>query len=163
MMDLFLNRSLLNKELVPNTPGSFTPFRMTHKRRIVMTIKVTVLSGPYAGRTEEVLPDISARNLLGDFLIKRWGWSVDYSAATEDEAFEWGRQDLSVRIIRALGRGLPVTFLEKIHRVVDTTNAVAFERIVGEVEDAIASSGRIVSLDYDDARGVGVADLGPVQ
>lgn len=125
-----------------------------------MTIKVKVLTGPHTGEERVVPPDVSAHDLLGDCLVKKWLWSVDYTAATEDEAYEWGRQDLSCRIIRALRKGLPVTFLGKTYQLPATTSSEAFEEIVGVVEDAIVSSGRIVSIGYDDSRGIEVLDLG---
>ncbi|MBP9751828.1 MAG: hypothetical protein KBD19_03145 [Candidatus Moranbacteria bacterium] len=53
-----------------------------------MTIKVTALSGPYAGQTKEAPPEITAEGLLGGFLERGWQWSIDYSRATEEEAYE---------------------------------------------------------------------------
>ncbi len=122
-------------------------------------IKVKMLSGSYVGQERVVPPEISARDLLGDCLVKKWSWSVDYTAATEDEAYEWGWQDLSCRIIRALGRGLPVMFLGKEYRLADTEDPEELWQIAGAIEDAIASSGHLVTIGYDDARGVGIADL----
>ena len=126
-------------------------------------IKVKVLSGQYAGQTRVVPPNVSARDLLGDFIAKRITWSIDYENATSEESFEWGRQDMACRILRALRAGLPVVFREEVYQLRDIADFDQLAELVGRVEDAVADSGRVVALGYDDERGVLIQDVGPIQ
>lgn len=123
-------------------------------------IRVTMLTGPYAGRTEVVPAEVTPHELLGEFLVKGWAWSIDYAEATEEEAFEWWRQDLSARVVRAIRRGLPVTFLGAVYHVEDMADTTALTRVIGEIEDAIVASGRVVTLGRDDETGVVVLAAG---
>lgn len=58
-------------------------------------IKVTIHTGPHAGKTREVPADVKPENLLGDILNRGWEWTVDYSQASKEETYFWFRQDFS--------------------------------------------------------------------
>jgi hypothetical protein len=114
-------------------------------------IRITALTGPHAGKTRSVPEGIDPQQLLMDFFRHGWEWRIDYTQATEEEAFLWGRQDLVARCIRALHRGLPVRFLDREFRGLAQ---------VQEMEDAIADSGRMITLGRDDEEGVEVIAVG---
>ena len=69
-------------------------------------IKITMLTGPHAGRvrTDEDVREMGfePRGLLLDMARQDLWWQVDYSRATPEEVLEWGRYDLCARIIRAI-------------------------------------------------------------
>lgn len=124
-------------------------------------IKMAMLTGPYAGQTRDVsAADVGPEKLLGDCLKKGWEWDIDYSAATQVEAIEWFRHDLSCRVIRALHKGLPVRFLEKTYVLKNPKNRGELKKVAGQVEDAIVRSSFLVSLEYDDERGVRISTHG---
>ncbi len=108
-------------------------------------IRITALSGPHKGKTRVPPAGTDPHNLLHEFLVNGWEWRIDYSQATAEEAFVWGRQDLVVRCVRALGRGLPVRFMDKEYRGVES---------VGQLEDDIVASHRMITLESDDEDGV---------
>lgn len=122
-------------------------------------ISLTAITGPYAGQTREA-KDVLPEDILGDFLIQGWEWSIDYSQGTEEEKFLWFRQDLSCRIVKAIKEGRSVSFLGKMYRVEAGYSADELIRAVGEIEDAIANSGRMVSIEYDDRTGLAISDGG---
>jgi hypothetical protein len=114
-------------------------------------ITITALSGPYAGEVREVSEGFDPRALLTEFASHDWKWRVDYSRATERETLLWGRADMVARIIAALLHGRTVTFDGATYRA-DRIDEI--ERVVGEVEDAIAESGYMVRVERDDEEGV---------
>jgi len=126
-------------------------------------IKVTILSGPHAGKTRVAPANIKPENLLGDIAKHEWEWRVDYSQATEEEQFFWFRQDLSCRIVRALRARRPVRFMGRVFQLSNLTDTDELMRRVGEVEDAIVESGFNVSLERDDDSGVVVSTHGRTQ
>jgi hypothetical protein len=118
---------------------------------------ITVLSGPYAGRTREMPDDAEPNEIFGGFICHGWGWRVDYFRATDDEILKWFRVELAVRIIRALERGLPVRFLDREWRLLPDDNLL---EIGQQVEDAIVASGRLVTIVFDDEKGLVVGAVG---
>lgn len=114
-------------------------------------ITMTALSGSHAGKVREVPEGFDPRGLLTEFAGHDWKWRVDYSAATHGELLEWGRADMVARILAAVLHSRTVTF--------DGTTYYAerledLERVIGEVEDAIADSGYMVRVKRDDDEGV---------
>lgn len=107
---------------------------------VVMTLK----SGPHAGKTRNVTQQ-DAQQLFGSLIQHGWKWEIDWSKATPKEKFEWGRHELSARIVRALIEGRSVEFQGVIYTCIDQ---------VGAVEDAIVASGAMVFVEKDDATGV---------
>ncbi len=125
-------------------------------------IRVTLVNGDYAGETRVIPSDISPESLLGSFLEYGWEWSIDYSQATEEEIFEWARQDMSCRILRALKEGRSVRFLDKEFRLKTGWSSKELIKVTVEVETMVTNSDRIVSIEYDDETGVGIKDNGRV-
>lgn len=115
-------------------------------------IRVTLLSGIFTGRTREFrLGDIEPNELFTAFIGHGNKWQVDYSAGTEEEVFLWFRAELVARIVRALQEGRPVSFLDRHWRVAECDDLLA---IADEIEDAIVTSGRLVTLDSDNESGL---------
>ena len=108
-------------------------------------IRVKLLDGPYGGKIREIPLTIEPVELLGEISSYGWHWEIDYSKASEEERFSWGRRDLVVRVVRALMGGRPVYFLGREYRGAN---------MVGELEDTIVFSGRMIRLGFDDKRGV---------
>jgi len=80
-------------------------------------------------------------------------WEIDYSQATSNEAFEWGRQDMAVRVVRALAEGRTVFFQAVEYRAATRDDVVL---VSGQIEDAIVAGGYLVIVEYDDERGVSI-------
>jgi hypothetical protein len=114
-------------------------------------VKVTVLTGQYAGRTRSVDETVDPVRLLKELVFQGWGWSIDLSDATEQEFFLWVRADMAMRIVGALMRGRVVTFAGTLYWAKSQED---IERVVGEVEDAISNSGYNVFVESDDEIGV---------
>src|SRR3989338_10806748 len=80
-------------------------------------MRVTILSGPYAGRTREVPPGISPVSFLFQLAEADWRWKVHWGVgAPTTEEFEWARADIAARIIRALAHGRVVRFMGREYR-----------------------------------------------
>ena len=105
-------------------------------------IFIKALNGPHTGKVRDVSSLINPEELLRSMLEHGWTWEINYSQATPEEKFVWGRVDLITRCVRALTQNLPVIFLGKVYDD------------AGELEDAIVASGRMVSLGRDDEHGV---------
>ena len=115
-------------------------------------MKVTILSGPYAGRTREVPPDISPTDFLFQLAEADWRWKVHWGVgAPTTEEFEWAHADIAARIIRALAHGRVVRFMGREYRAPRREDLA---RVAGEVEDAIVSCGFNVTVGVEDESGV---------
>ena len=120
-------------------------------------VKIKILSGPFAGRTREIPEEADPMVMFTSLVRHGWTWEVDYSGSTEGEIFLWFRAELAVRIIRALQRGLPVRFLDREWRVEPGGNIL---QVTQDLEDAIVASGRLMTIDSDDERGLVVGVRG---
>ncbi len=120
-------------------------------------IKIKILSGPYAGKEREITEEmgVDPHPLFMEFVRFGYRWHVDYSRANESEKFQWWREDLAARIVRALREGRPVFFQDVEYRSSSSRDEV-FE-VAGKIEDAIVGSGYFVTVGYDDERGVLIA------
>lgn len=120
-------------------------------------IKITVNDGPYAGSTrssDQIPPDLDPAALLTDLVRHGWDWSIDWSQATPEEQFLWGRADFVCRSLRALTEGRQVCFLGRAFGPADDTDELT--ALIGELEDAVVKSGRNVFVLADDACGLTV-------
>jgi hypothetical protein len=111
-------------------------------------IRLMAFSGPYAGKVREVPSGLDPQRILMEFVRNDWDWEVNYRQATEEEKFIWGRQDLVARCMRALKRGLPVKFLGREYRGLESAI---------QLEDDIVSSRRMVTIGRDNQNGVEIA------
>ena len=82
-----------------------------------------------------------------------FGWKIDYQRAQELEAHLWMVADLTARILRALMRGLPVTFDGCTWRGLDQA---------GSIEDAVVESGAMVTIESDDESGLVIVKAGDI-
>lgn len=83
-------------------------------------------------------------------------WLVHYEAATPAEQLEWGREDISCRIIAALIAGRPVILESPAgDRRWQAASVEEARRMIGEIEDAI-SERCYLRLAQDDDDGVAV-------
>ena len=114
-------------------------------------IKITALTGPFAGQIREASSDISPERLLQAFVRQGWDWQIDYSRATEQEKWTWARQDLTGRCFRALLKGLSVYFLGREFGGIKQAEVL---------EDAIVNSRRMVTIGRDDETGVEITTHG---
>lgn len=128
-------------------------------------IKISCLDGPWAGRVRHMVDGVSAETgtpvdpgeLFTSFLQHGWRWEVDYSEATEEETFSWLRNEMAVRIIRALQEGREVKFLGRKWRVQKNESV---QDVAQDVEDAIVVSGRLISISRDDESGLVISTHG---
>lgn len=121
-------------------------------------IKMSALTGPHAGKTREVTEKIGPE-VIWEFLKKGWAWSIDYSSATDMESFAWFRIDLMARVVRALQNGLPVEF-EGVRYA--TTTETAWDIVAQEIEDVVGNCDKLITLEWDDERGVKIVSAGHV-
>lgn len=120
-------------------------------------IKLTAVTGPHAGKVREVPEEYDPQALLREFARHDWKWQVYFSEATENETLLWGRADMVARILAALTHGRSVFFEGAEYRVTASHDLAAK---VGEVEDAIAYSGLMVTVVRDDDKGVFIGTVG---
>ena len=113
-------------------------------------IKIKCLSGSYAGEARTPPPEMNPAEIFASLVQYGWAWEVDYTAATNEEILLWFRAELVARILRALKAGLPVQFLDGEYLASGDDLAV----VAGELEDVIVASGREVTIDSDDERGL---------
>ena len=123
-------------------------------------IKVTILTGPFTGKTRVVQPGIKPENLLGEFVQMGYAWEVDYSQATQAETIEWFKHDFTCRVARALHAGRPVKFLDKTYTMKNPEDMQEFKDLMGKIDDAVGDSGRIISIERDDETGVIISTHG---
>lgn len=113
-------------------------------------VTVTFLSGPNAGRPRDVT-DADPHGFFAALLQQGWTWVVDYSGADETETHMWFRAELVARVIRALSTGKCVQFLDRTFQVLEGQEVLD---VAQSVEDAVVGSGRLVTIDSDDERGL---------
>ena len=128
-------------------------------------IKITITSGEWRGRTRYfvgtrvviqqpplVLGDsVEPSQLFAGFLKHGDSWEVDYSEATEEETFTWFRSEICARMVRALTTGRPVKFLDRVWRVKAGDDP---QQVAQDLEDAVVASGRLITIDSDDEKGM---------
>ena len=113
-------------------------------------MRVTILSGPYEGRTREVR-DVAPMDLLAQLAEADWKWEIHYEGEPPEVVLEWGRADIAARILRALRHGRAVRFMGRESRAPRREDLA---RVAGEVEDAIVGCGFNVTVGADDGGGV---------
>lgn len=128
-------------------------------------IKIKCLSGPWAGKVrtfqgrlcletgEEVNPSI----LFKSFCQCGWQWQVDYAGITEEEILLWFRAELASRTFRALRAGRPVFFRGQRFKSPEEGGP---KEVAGRLIETIVASGRMVTIDSDDEKGVVIGARG---
>lgn len=128
-------------------------------------IKIKCLNGPHIGKVRHFVGPLNIETgqildnpmeLLASMIAHGDIWEIDYSRATDEEIFIWLRSDLVNRAIRAFKEGRPVKFLNRTFIIKEGDDPM---EIIGAFEDAVADSGRLITIESDDERGfvVGVA------
>lgn len=133
-------------------------------------IKLTLLSGAYAGRSlefilgldgeivvvplsAEYLEDMDVKDPMSLFhalLKKNWDWRVDYSSATAEEIPRWFRAELAARADRALRRGLPILFRNRVYRAKEQDVL----EVLRNLEDEIVHTDCGITIESDDENGL---------
>ena len=122
-------------------------------------MRVTIRSGPYAGRTREIPPGIDPMDLLTEMARANFRWEVHYLGESPEAVLRWGRADLVARVLGALWHGRPVWFLGVEYRARTRADVPG---VAGAIEDAIVNSGLYVTVESDDGTGVRIG-VGPVE
>lgn len=95
--------------------------------------------------------DVDPVGLMVDLSRHQWRWEIDWSAATPDELFLWGRADLVGRVFAAALAGRSVRFMgERWDFAGIEAGSSESAKMLGEIEDAIVDSGRNVGVLTDD-------------
>ena len=114
-------------------------------------ISVRFLEGPLASETLVATPYLTPQDVLCGYSQYRYRWETNYTEATAEEKTFWEKQDFGVRCVRALAQGLPVT-LE--NHSFQTTGIEGAYETASRIEELVADSGKIASIESDDASGI---------
>lgn len=110
-------------------------------------VRVSVLAGPYAGQVIEAsFGQVTPQDILCGVAGYRYPWATDYSDATSDERALWERQEISMKLVRALSTGATVEFLGKEYRSDGIEGS--FE-VASQIEDDILGAGKISYLESE--------------
>lgn len=112
-------------------------------------IEMTMKSGPFANTRRDVTNEDPV-SLFDSLVLHMWKWEVHYEKATPDEESLWRMHDVSSRMILALLEGRKVFIGDKVF--------VGFEESWEAISDEM--EGLLITMEYDDSRGVkvGIAD-----
>jgi len=130
-------------------------------------IKITLLSAEFAGVTRtfdgilcrEKNSEQDPTELLISLVASEISWSTDYSYATDQEKFQWFLAELVACIIRALRQGRPVHFMGQVF-LPRSNQPEEIVRVASEVEEAISTSGKLVSIGMDNTFGLWISTEG---
>lgn len=106
-------------------------------------VKVTALTGPYAGQTRALPQDMKPVTVLMSMVEHGWEWEIDFSQADRDEFIAWGVADMICRAIRAVRKGLPVTFMGVEYTTMESLQTL---------ENDVVGCGYCVRIASDDDR-----------
>ncbi|MDP2709492.1 MAG: hypothetical protein Q8O93_05655 [bacterium] len=120
-------------------------------------IRITITSGRFAGRTREMPASMDPAKMFASLIRHGDQWETDYAAGTEEEVFAWFRAEIVARIIRALQEGRPVKFLDREFRLEAGGDLLSTGQAV---EDAIVASGRLITINSDDEKGLVIGEAG---
>ena len=122
-------------------------------------IRMKMLTGPYAGEARVIPKEFDPAEFMHSLFQHGWKWEIDYSQATDEEIYFWFRQDIAIRCVRAIMADLPVKFMDRVFQT-KSEDPEVIKKIIGEIEDTIADSGRLITLQSDDEKGVIIAESG---
>lgn len=121
-------------------------------------IILRALSGPWAGqeRTDEDLRrlGITPDELLLDLAKRDIRWEVVCPDPATPDAAAWARADITAKVFRAALHGRPVRALGRVWEFPADPQDPRFGEMVGELEDAIVGSDRMVGVASDDEYGL---------
>jgi hypothetical protein len=122
-------------------------------------ISITLLEGPFAGRTRSMTPNQDPFKAFGAFIKLGWRWKTDYAQATDAEIYTWFRADLMAKATFAFRHSIPVYFLDKKYFLKGGDKQKRKEKLQ-ELENDIVSSGRVITIDQDDDRKLVIRAVG---
>ncbi len=126
--------------------------KLFNKLKDKLMVTVQILDGHMAGQTLDASAfGLTPQDILCGVSGYKWRWETDFSQATEEERDVWSRQDVTMKIVRALAQGLSVRVLEKEYR--SETLQDAFQT-AAEIEDFLLESGHTAALESDDHTGI---------
>lgn len=115
-------------------------------------ITITMTDGHMAGQTLDASAfGFSPQDILCGISGYKWRWETDFSKATDEEKSVWSKQDVTMKIVRALAQKLPVRVLEKEYRSESLQSAF---HTAAEIEDLLLESGHTAVLESDDHTGI---------
>lgn len=115
-------------------------------------VTVQFLDGHLAGQSLDAsAAGLNPQDILCGIAGYKWRWETDYSQATAEEQSLWSKQDLTMKVVRALAQGLPVRVLGNEYRSESLRGAF---QIAAEIEDTLLEKGQEPYLESDDDTGV---------
>ena len=115
-------------------------------------IAVTMQDGHMAGQVFDASAfGLTPQDILCGVSGYKWRWDTDLSQATEEEKNVWTKQDVTMKIVRALSQGLPVNVLGKEYRSKSLQDAF---HTAATIEDFVLESGYAAVVESDDHTGV---------
>ena len=115
-------------------------------------ITVRFVDGHMAGQSFDASAlGLTPQDILCGVSGYKWRWETDLSAATEEEKSVWSKQDVTMKIVRALAQGLPVHVLGKEHRSDSLQDAF---HTAATIEDILLTSGQPTVVESDTHLGV---------
>jgi hypothetical protein len=100
-------------------------------------IRVKILSGPQAGQVNLLPLEIPHLWVLAE---RGWRWELNYPELSDDEAFEWGLVDQTLKVVSALRRGSEVRFMRQVWRAPATDMGTVVE-VAEAIEDHVSTAG----------------------
>lgn len=115
-------------------------------------ITVRFIDGHRAGQTLDASAfGLTPQDILCGVSGYKWRWETDLSQATEEENQVWSKQDVTMKMVRALAQGLPVRVLGKEHRSESLQDAF---QVAATIEDLLLASGHEAIMESDDNTGI---------
>lgn len=130
------------------------------EKEVMKMVKITLLDGPYAGQSRRVSLQNNPMELLKSAMLHNWKWKLDFSKATEEEVFLFGRADFIIRIIRALFGGKKIKFLDYEFQILSSHSEEEAIEIAQAAEDAIVEGGYYVYIANENENEI-VIGIGP--
>ncbi len=111
-------------------------------------VTVQIMDGHLAGQTLDASAfGLTPQDILCGISGYKWRWETDFSQATDEEKSLWSKQDMTMKIVRALAQGLPVFVLGKEHRSESLQDAF---QTAAKIEDLLLETGSEVVVESDD-------------
>ncbi|OIO38717.1 MAG: hypothetical protein AUJ71_02355 [Candidatus Omnitrophica bacterium CG1_02_49_16] len=121
-------------------------------------IKITLLTGRFAGQTRTMPTELSPADVFAAFVKHSDEWRVDYSVATEEEQSSWLLAEIVARIVRALQQGRVVKFLDREFRLEQGDDLLSIGKTIEDI--VVAQSGRTILVYSDDEKGLVIGEVG---
>ncbi len=115
-------------------------------------VTIQFLDGHLAGQSLNASEaGLTPQDILCGIAGYKWRWETDYSQATAEEQSLWSKQDMTMKVVRALAQGLPVRVLGNEYRSESLRGAF---QVAAQIEDLILEKGLEPILESDNEHGV---------